>query len=227
MTTMHRMVLVALLFCGTAWTDSANDWQVLRETSLKLGLDAARVDQTLGQCRKNGLTAAECKALLDPVHAAQAESLPTDCIFIKIEEGLAKKVETPRIARATEMRLACLRRADRMVAAARPERGGEHQHMVMHTCMAIESGLPEEVLQPIFNRPGGFRYGRMIQVIEAGETLQLAGLAPQDIQHAMTDFLDRNLNRGEVLRAVDYILEELAKGRDFQSIHAELWVRAD
>lgn len=226
MKTMHSMLLAGLL-CATAMADTSKDWEAVRDASVKAGLDAEQVDQALGLCRKNGLTVPECKALMEPVHAAHAEALPTECLFIKIEEGLAKKVDAARIVNATELRLACLRRAERLVDAARPERGGEHRHMVMHACMAIESGLPAEVLQQIFSRPGGFRYGRMIQVVEAGETLQLAGLAPQDIQHVMNDFLDRNLNRGEVLRAVDYLLSEIAKGRDFQSIHAELWVRAD
>ncbi len=227
MTTMHRIILAGLLLCTAVRADSSKEWNALREKSLKMGLDAERVEQALGQCRKNGLRVQECEALLKPVYTAQTEALPTECVFIRIEEGLAKKVDAPRIVKAAETRLSCLRLADRMIVAARPERGGEHRHMVMHTCMALESGLPEEVLQNIFNRPGGFRYGRMIQVIEAGETLQLTGLAPQDIQHVMTDFLDRDLSRGEVLRAVDYILAEKAKGRDFQSIHAELWVQAD
>ena len=93
--------------------------------------------------------------------------------------------------------------------------------------MALESGLPEAVLQEIFVRGGGRRYGRLSHVLEAAETLQLAGLDPKDTQHVMNDCLDRELNRMEILRAVDYILAEYRKGRDFQVIHDRLWVQPD
>ncbi|MCF7816308.1 MAG: hypothetical protein K9M54_00360 [Kiritimatiellales bacterium] len=224
---MHRMVLAGLLFCGTAWTDDSKDWKALREKNLKLGLDTERVDQTLGQCRKNGITAQEAEALLGPVCAAKAEALPTECIFVKIEEGLAKQVDAPRVAVAAEARLDCLRRAGRMVSNVRCGRGGDQQHLVMHTCMALESGLPDAVLQELFNRPAGFRYGRLIHVVEAGETLQLAGLEPQQTLHIMNDCLDRDLDRAELMRAVDFIIAEHANGRDFQSIHDDLWIHSD
>lgn len=227
MATMHRMVLAGLLICGTAWADAAKDWKTLREQNLKLGLDAERVDQTLGQCRRNGLTVKDADALFHPVRAATTESLPAECIFMKIEEGLAKQVDASRVAGAAEVRLDCLRRADRLVSAARQGRGGDRQHLVVHTCMALESGLPEEVLQELFARPAGFRYGRLIHVVEAGERLQLAGCDPRQTSQIMNECLDRDLNRIEIVRAVDFILGERAKGRDFQSIHGELWIRAD
>jgi len=83
------------------------------------------------------------------------------------------------------------------------------------------------MLQEVFNRNGGRRYGRLVHVLEAGETLQLAGLDPQNTQHIMNDCIDRDLNRMEILRAVDYILSEQRNGRSFKAIYADLWVRSD
>jgi hypothetical protein len=223
--------MVGLLLCGAAAAnhdvDPSKDWKVLREKTLKLGLDEGRVDQALSQCRKKGLTVQECDALLCPVYTAGNESLPTDCVFIKIEEGLAKHVDTASVGAAADGRLDSMRRADRMILAVRHRRGGEHPHLVKHICLAIESGLPEDVLEEVFKRQGGFRYGRMIHVVESGETLQLAGLDPQDIKHIMNDCLDRDLNRSEILRVIDHILAEHRKGIDFQTIHSELWVQSD
>jgi hypothetical protein len=226
-----KICTASLLLCGAAWAnpdaDSSKAWKARREKNLKLGFTAERVDRALGECRKKGMTAGETDALLCPVYAASAESLPTECVFIKTEEGLAKQVDTALVAAAAEARLDCLRQADRMVSAVRQGRGGEHQHLVMHSCVALESGLPAEVLQNIFNRPGGFRYGRLIHVVEAGETLQLGGLDPKDIQQIMNDCLDRDLNYGEVMRAVDFIIAEHRSGKDFKTIHSSLWVRSD
>jgi len=231
---MHKITLVAatvLLLCGVTFARHENnpamDWKALREKSLKMEFSVDRVDRTLEQCRKNNLTVQQADALLCPIYTAHAESLPTECIFLKIEEGLAKRIKTDQIRAAADKRLENIRKANRILTAARPVHGGAHQHLVMHSCMALESGLPEDVLKEILNRPGGFRYGRMIHVIEAGETLQLAGLAPQDIKHIMNDCLDRDLNRSEVFRVADHVLAEHRKGRDFKSIHDALWIRSD
>lgn len=226
MKTMHRLVLAWLLCCAAAPADSAGDWLALREASRPLGLADDRVERTLEQCRATRRSAQEAEVLFRPVFAAHAEGLPPECVFIKIEEGLAKQVEPARIAAAATERLGCLRRAGQLVAAGGAHAGGDQRRLVQQTCVALESGLPDAVLAAVFNRPGGYRYGRMIHVVEAAETLHLAGLEPEHTQHLMNDFLDRDLNRAEIARAVEIVVSEKAKGRDFAAIHAELWVSA-
>lgn len=223
--------MVGLLLCGLASASHnaspSPNWKALREKNLGLGFSPERVDQTLGVCRKNGLTVSEADALLCPVYSAHDESLPTECVLIKIEEGLAKRVEAGRVAGAAEARLECLRKARQLIDGQHPRRGEGPPRLLVHTCMALESGLPEEVLKEVFSHSGGRRPGRLVHVLEAGETLQLAGLDAQDTKHIMNDFIDRDLNRMEILRAVDYVLAERRKGRDFKDIHADLWVRSD
>ncbi len=174
------------------------------------------------------MSAKDADALLVPVCAAQDEALPAEAVFAKVEEGLAKKVAVDQVTAAAEVRLGYLRRANQLVAAqSRDEGHGGGQRLVVRTAMALESGLPEEVLQEIFNQYGGRKYGRLGHVLEVAETLQLAGLDVRDTKQIMTDLLDRDLSRAEILRAVDYVLAERRKGRDFAAIHADLWVRSD
>ena len=228
---MHRVLAAILLLCGVVAAshekNPAKSWKELREKNLKLGLSVERVDCTLEACRKNKLTLQEAEALLCPVYAAQAEELPTDCVFLKIEEGLVKRIGWKEVQIAATKRLECLRRADKMVLSARQGRGGQHRHLVMHTCVAMESGLPEEVLVAVFNRPGGFRYGRLIHVVEAGETLLLGGMDSKDILHVMNDCLDRGLTGPEIARVVDVVQAGLRAGKDFNTIHDTLWVSSD
>jgi hypothetical protein len=225
---MHSAVAAGLLIGAAAWAGPGNqpsgDWDALRNKNLSCGFAAEQVDKTLSTCRKRGLSVSEADALLCPVYAAEAEELPAACVFLKIEEGLAKGVPADQVRATAEQRLDYLRRADELVQAVRQRRVAQHEHLVTHTCMALESGLPETVLQNVFNRPGGFRYGRLIHVIEAGEALQLAGLAPGHIQHIMIDCLDRNLNGAEARRVVEIFQTGLKAGKPFDVLHDSLWV---
>lgn len=225
--------MLGLLLCGvvsgSAEPSASKEWKALCGENIQLGLDAERVNQMVGLCRRRGLSTGDTEKLLAPVLAASEESLPAECVFIKVEEGLAKQVDADRIVAAAEARLECLRKARKLLASNPSGRGGAGSppHLITRICIVLESGLPEEVLQEVFNRPGGPRYGRLVHVLEAGETLQLAGLDPQNTQQIMNDCLDRNLNRMEILRAVDYVLSEQRNGRGFKAIHADLWVRSD
>lgn len=227
-TEMYKKILIGLLsgsLCASCPAQTtAADWKNLREKFSTLGLPANRAEQTLEQCRKKGMSPAATASLLQPVYTAHIEALPIEGVLLKIEEGLAKQVDARRLTAAAQARLYRLRQADNLVSSGRQERGGGHDHLIMHTCMALESGLPEKVLEKMFSRPGGFRYGRMTHAIEAGEILQLAGLRSEDTEKIMTDLLDRNLNGAETARVIDIILTGHREGKSFQSIHARLWV---
>jgi len=229
---MHRIIIASLLFCGVAGAREncahSCNWKTLEGQKQHLGLSEERVGAMIEQCRRSGLSAEEADALLAPVYAARDESLPVGAVFAKIEEGLAKKVAVDRVTAAAELRLDYLRHATRLVAVLGcGKEHGEDRRLVARTAMALESGLPEEVLKEVFSRHSGHRYGRLVHVLEAGETLQLAGLRAKNTQQIMMDCMDRDLNRMEILRAVDYVLVEKQKGRDFQAIRADLWVPSE
>ena len=225
-----RAVLVGLLFCSAALgADDAvcsKGWKTLYEKNSKLGLTGERIDHALGRCRNSGMTLQETDMLLYPVSIARSESLPVESMLNKIEEGLAKRVDAKQLAVALEARLENLRRAARLIPSSRPGGGGNPQRLITQVCMALESGLPEAVLKELFEHLGGFRYGRLVHVVEMGETLQLAGLDPQNTKQIMDDCLSRQLNRSEMVRVVDYLLEEHRKGRAFKTIHSELWIHS-
>lgn len=228
---MYRIFVAACLLSSVAWAAQeagpVSDWTTLRAKNLQCGFSEVRVEQTLALCKRSGLSATEADALLGPAYAARDESLPSECILLRVEEGLAKQVPWAAVQAAALQRLDCMRKANVLVTPIRAGRGNEHEHLIMHTCMALESGLPEQVLSELFNRPGRLRYGRLIHVVEAGETLQLAGLDPEQTSLLMNDCLDRNLNRVEVFRMVDFVVAEHRAGKDFETIHKSLWITSD
>lgn len=228
---MFKAVTIGLLFCGIVVANPAEqpskDWKQLRARNLSVGLVEERVDWTLGACRKNGMTLEETGELFSPIYAAQAESLPAECVFLKIEEGLVKGVPWKSVRAAGEQRVESLRMADQMIMKARTHRGGQHAHLVSHTCLAMESGLSAEALSTLFSRPGRFRYGRLIHTIEAGESLKLAGLSNEHTLLIMNECLDRDLTCAEIFRVVDVFKSGLRNGSDFEALHATLWTPAD
>ncbi len=200
-------------------------WQSLCDKNSHLELDAERVTQMVGHCRKKGLSTLDTEQLLAPVLAASKESLPAECVFIKVEEGLAKQVDMARILAAAEARLECLRKAKKLAASNSSGHGSEGPpRLISRICLALESGLPEEAVQAILNHSGGRRPGRLVHVLDAGETLHLAGLDPKHTQQIMNDFLDRDLNRAEIRRAIDYVLTERRNGQSFETLRAKLWL---
>ncbi|MDF7798812.1 hypothetical protein P4C99_05030 [Pontiellaceae bacterium B1224] len=228
---MLRALLIGLLLCGIVLASpadqSSKDWKQFRTNTLALGLLDEQVDGTLAACRSKGLSLDEVQELFSPVYAAKAESLPVDCVFLKIEEGLAKGVSWKSVRVAGEQRLESLRTANQMIMQARKQRGGQHAHLVSHTCLALESGLSVEALNSLFSRPGRFRYGRLIHTVEAGESLKLAGLSDEHTLLIMNECLDRELTGAEVFRVVDVISSGLRNGADFEVLHATLWTAAD
>lgn len=228
---MFRAVTIGLLLCGAVLTTAADpaskDWKQFRTHVLAMGLLEEQVDWTLNACRSRGLNLEEIRELFSPVYAAEAEQLPADCVFLKIEEGLVKGVPWKLVRVAGENRLECLRTADQLILKFKNNRGGQHAHLVSHTCLALESGLSTELLSTLFSRPGRFRYGRLIHVVEAGESLKLAGLSDERTLLLMKECLDRDLTGAEIFRVVDVFKDGLRTGTDFEELHATLWVVAD
>lgn len=233
MITMYKGLTVALLLCSGLFADQQGDqhpkdWQDLRGKNLAAGCPSELVDQTLGACRKHGMSVEQADRLMEAVFAAQAEHLPVECIFERIEEGLAKKADLEQIIAASNARLEHLREAQALIFAilsGTAEKHGDGQtRLLVNISMALESGLPEDMLKAVLLRNGHRRLGRMAHVVEVGESLYLAGLEPAQVQRIMTDCLDRNLNRHEMMRAAKVLQDGIASGSNFESVYAELWI---
>ena len=230
-TRVHSGLVVALLCCAAVRAGHVNvpvdSWKELRDKNRRMDFSAERVDCAIAACRSRGLSVRDAEDLFCPVYLAHDAKLPTNCLFIKIEEGLAKGITWQEVHRAVDRRLECLRKADAMIMSVREIRGGQHRHLIQHVCLALESGLPEQVLTDVMHRPARFRYGRMIHVIEAGESLQLSGLKPEQIRQVMNDCVDRDLSCDEVMRVIDVFQHGLHDGRNFNALYATLWVSSD
>lgn len=223
---MRRLLLIMLWTCAAV---AANpDGPVCEEgkepgvQGMKMRLPADSVDAAKARCRAAGWDEGHVARLFQTMSMATAESLPSDCVLLKIEEGLAKGAAPAVVQAAAEQRLTCLREADAMVRAVREGRGRQHDHLLSHMCMALESGLSEEALRAALMQ-GEFRYGRLIHVIEAGEAMRLAGMASDDVALVMVDCLDRGLNRPEVFRISKLVIAQTRDGADYATVRAGIW----
>ncbi len=228
---MLNILLLGAVITGSALAapggHGPRNWSELKGKNACLGVTTEQVDQTMDVCRLRGLSVADADRLLAPVYAAKAENLPVGCIYEKIDEGLAKQVGITNILMAAEARLACMRQAKVMVSMI-PEVGEGHgagpAMLLENTGMALESGLDPEVVTNVFQHNGHRKLGRLAHAMEVAETLHLEGFEDEDIRRVLIDFLDRNLNRHEMFRAVGVLKRGLAKGLDFETVYATLWI---
>ncbi len=231
MKTTHRLLLAGILLTCSAWAESDPGgvacWEALRGKNAASGATKDMVDHTLAICRKRGLTPADADKLFQPVYAARAESLPVCCIYQKIDEGLSKHASVTNILQAVETRLNHLRQAKQMVAGLLGVTGHHGKGVTMlveNTGMALESGLDAEVVSAAFSHNGYRKLGRLAHVMEAAERLHLGGFEDRDIQRVLFDFIDRNLSRHEIFRAVEVLEDGVARGKDFNEVYDVLWV---
>ncbi len=225
-TTLSIHLAVALIGVATRAgpvESPSGDWAELRAKSTRVDFSAERIDRAIGACRAAGLSVGETEELFRAVHLARAENLPADRVFLKIEEGLAKGASSEDVLAAANRRLECLRETDALVMTVRPRRGEQHGHLLSHACVAMESGVPKSSLKAVFERPG-FRYGRLIHAVEAGENLTLAGMPDDQVLIIMNDCLDRALTGVETHRVVETLVSGLAAGRGFDELRASLWI---
>lgn len=235
MTTMYKGIAVCLLLCIYGQAEEQNspgpqNWQALRGKGLEAGGPCDLIDQTLNACRKYGLSVEQADQLLDTIYTAQTEHLPGESICTRIEEGLAKNVAIEQVLEASLVRLEHLREAQALVSSivegSAVEHGDGPKKLVVNVSMALESGLSADMLKAALVRNGHKRLGRMAHAVEVGESLYLAGLEPAQVQRIMTDFLDRNVSRHEMIRAAEVLREGIANGQDFESVYDSLWVSA-
>jgi hypothetical protein len=241
MTTIHKIFLTLLLFCAAGQTVSGeqnghfgqgkgtgrNSSHGGSSGHNRPGDIKAEADRIISLCLKNNLSAADIDQLLQSVRAADAASLPTENIVLKIEEGLAKQVEPSLIARAAEVRLDYLRQANGLVKSVRTGHGGGLSRLTGRIALVLESGLPSAVVEDTLRHPGRRGPGRIIRVIDAGATLHQAGLNAEQTQQFINDSIDRDLNGSEIARALDFVLNGHSRGVDFQSIRQQLWGSPD
>ena len=130
-----------------------------------------------------------------------------------MDEGLLKGATTVALRQAAQGRLQVLRRARELLQErGYPDGADRGQGLVISTALTLESGLSEPVLTSALDRGRRAPPGQVKAVVEAGESLYLAGLDAATVGTVMTDCLERNLRRPEVLRVVRLAREKMAAG---------------
>lgn len=186
---------------------------------------AAEEASVLDLLRQAGATEEQAGRLREILAGARGAGLPTDMIIFRVREGLAKQASAEAIERAVQTRWQSLR--DSASALDRAGYGAvapEQKHILLPAvALALESGVPAPDLGDVLARGQGRFAMRMKSIVEAGETLHLAGFASKTVKDLMGDCIERNLGRMEVLRAVRYCIERRHNGLPDADIRASLW----
>ena len=156
---------------------------------------------------------------------ARRQGVPPSALTLRLEEGLAKNIEPARLLTSLQTRSRTMLQARTLVQAANYDMalGGPCDDLLVATGLALESGVPAEDLAAVLLRGNGQFALRMASIVEAGESLHLAGVDSGTTRALMNDCMDRDLRRMEVLRAVRYTIQQHRGGMDGDNIRRALW----
>lgn len=175
--------------------------------------------------RQRGFTDEQTRQAFSCLADARRQGIPITALTLRLEEGLAKNVAPQNLLAALQTRLRFMLQAQTMVQAANydmaPDSPGDE--LLVATGFATESGMSADDLAAVLRRGNGQSARRIQSIIEAGETLHLAGVDPATTRTLMNDCLDRDLRRMEVLRAVRYTVQQHRGGMDGDNIRRSLW----
>jgi len=132
----------------------------------------------------------------------EQEGLPAAPLWERVREGRAKHVSEERILAALHERARHLREARVLLEEQSFSlRSPVVQALWITVARVREGGMPAHMTEEILVNAGGQAAGRVISLLEAGETFLLAGMDEETAGILMTDFFQRSLMRAELLRA--------------------------
>lgn len=175
--------------------------------------------------QQRGFTPEQIDQTLACLADARRQGVPAAALTLRLEEGLAKNVEPARLLATLQTRARTMFQARALVQAANYDLvpGGPGDDLLVATGLALESGVPATDLSGVLQRGDGRFAMRMASIVEAGESLHLAGVDVATTRALMNDCLDRDLRRMEVLRAVRYTIQQHRGGMDGDDIRRSLW----
>jgi hypothetical protein len=212
--------LAALLIALTTGAQTAEPWTALQQECA--GKAGAGYVQRL---RQHGFTVEQARQTLACLSEAQSQQVPTSALTTRLDEGLAKKADPQAITTALQARLRIMTQARTMLHAASYDAVPDEprNELLTATGFALESGVAAEDIGAVLKRGNGQSALRVKSIVEAGESLHLAGVDRATTQSLMSDCLDRNLRRMEVLRAVRYSVQQHRGGMSGENIRRSLW----
>ncbi len=218
---LSSLVMGALLWtAGTTVAQTIDPW-----AALQTDYPDATSARFVPRLRQRNFTPEQARQTLDGLAEAQRQGLPVSALSLRMEEGLAKNIEPALLLTALQDRLHVMTQARDLLQASHYDVSTDSPcgELLLATGLAIESGVPAEALSTVLQRGNGQSSLRIQSIVEAGESLHLAGMDPETTQALMNDCLDRDLRRMEVLRAVRYSIQQHRGGMNGDHIRRSLW----
>ena len=190
------------------------------------GLSKERWDHLVSHMESGAYSRDDLGSSIRILELASAEDLPVDAIVSRLEEAIAKRVQPDSIQKSLERRLNSLRTARTLLLQSGYDRTATmgEQQLVVSVASAWESGVPVVTLQTVLNGSDGKSSCHIQKVLEAGEILKLIGMDDFYITRLMSDFQDKRLCCGEILRVVKLVTEKHRDGIGPSAILQNLWV---
>lgn len=213
-------VILGLCLAGAAMGQEG--WQQLAAEGASAGLDAEQFQELIGQCRRANLSLEATRTVAEGLFRAGKQQLPTECLYAKIDEGLAKGASAERITQATGIRVQMLERADALVKTHRPGDLRGRPGLIVAGALALESGVADTGVARLLADPNAHRPGWLMAAIEGLETLHAQEFPAKDAERLMVDALAQGLRRYELMQAVDLALRKQREGIDPADITLEV-----
>jgi len=197
---------------------------ILAGSALALPPTARATDAVSGLLREHQIGETDEEVILAVFHRAEKESLPLAQLHARLREGLIKRAEPEAIRAALERRVEYLLKAqDLLRATSRPSRRRPVPHGLEVLASALESGLPTETFAGLLLPVRGAVSYRIEAMIEAGEMLHLAGVAPDAVRTFMRDARSRDLERSLTFRAARLWIQHHQEGVAGEDIRRRVW----
>ena len=166
----------------------------------------------------------EARSIMDPLFQNDPSNIVSKHVFLKLREGILQKVELDTLKSAVHNRHAAFKKA--RVLLAETGHGASIQTnptLLDATAFALESGFDPSSIKDVLSAGKGKTSRQIAAVIELGETLDYAGMAPETLLLMMKDCFLKNLSPPEIERVMEHVTEKLRKGDDHKAIRDELW----
>ena len=201
-------------------------WQPLVERGSGAGISESRLQHTTAHLAEAGVTTEAGAEVLGPAFRATQGGLPAESILDKIDEGVLKGADVEALLRTAEKRLQVLERAQVLLREGGfPDGENRGRGLLISAALALESGLPENVLAGALERGRDRPPGQVQPVVQAGEVLHLEGFDDESVAALMADCLERKLRRPEILRMLRFAQEQRAHGLSGAAVRQMLWAR--
>ena len=199
-------ILGAVLLVTAALAD---DWDALQNQPVP-GITVERWNHVLDHFREKPYTVANLQPCLDIVSAAAKQGLPVNGLWTLLEEGAVEQAAPAVLHQRVAERLDHLHAAQQLLAETGfASCASETRHELADTiARALESKLAAACIRRPLRASQGQAAGRLVTVVEAGESLLLSGVDDDTVGALMEDFIVRGLGRGEILRATGRIIQQ-------------------